>query len=423
MANYEKEKEILRSLAKKVAEISVLPIQDKTFKAWKGLNSLKPERPMFMIDQIPLWGELNRDGELNLECEDWLTRHFEWQLRETLYRWNHIPDDRVVTNIIGVPRAVSNTGFGVNIEEDRIPGQEGSGADSHDYKAVITCEEDIEKIQTPVISEDKEASKKYFDIAKDIFDGILIPISGRNNGFGTSGHVWDAISTWRGVEECMYDILDNPEFMHKLLEKMFRLYHHQMDQCEKLGLMDAGSPTIHCTGAYNGELPGFSGEGEEDLEKFRYSTKHVWCMGAAQLFSMVSPEMHDEFEIAYQMKWYERFGLGYYGCCEPLDLKVHVIAKLPNVRKISMSPWVDMERGSEAMAGRFVFSRKPNPAFLSSDTAWIPELVRKDLEDTCTIAAKYGNPCELILKDVSTTGNKPERLWEWAKIAAEVCGR
>ena len=88
-----------------------------------------------------------------------------------------------------------------------------------------------------------------------------------------------------------------------------------------------------------------------------------------------------------------------------------------------MSTWVNMERGSEAMAGRFVFSRKPNPAFLSSDTAWLPELVRKDLTEACEISGKYGNPCELILKDVSTVGNKPERLREWAKIAAEVCGR
>jgi hypothetical protein len=49
--------------------------------------------------------------------------------------------------------------------------------------------------------------------------------------------------------------------------------------------------------------------------------------------------------------------------------------------------------------------------------------VRKDLAGALAAAAKYNNPCELILKDVSTTGNTPERLWEWAKIAAEVCGR
>ena len=420
MANYEKEKEILRALANEVARISGLPIQKKTLQAWKGLNSLKAERPMFMIDQLP-WGELNCDGELNCECEDWLMRHFEWQLRETLYRWNHIQDDRVVENVIRTPRAISNTGFGMSIQEERIPGMTGTAADSHDYKDILKDERDLEKIQTPKISEDKEATQKWFETANDIFGGIMQVVKG---GAGAGyGHVWDIISTWHGVEECMYDIADRPEFIHKILDKMFSLFLYQLDEYEKLGAIAAGDPLIHCTGAYCDELPGFNGEGENELEAYRYSAKNIWTMGAAQLFSMVSPAVHEEFEIAYHQKWYSRFGLGYYGCCEPLDLKIHVIAKLPNVRKISMSPWVNMERGAEAMNGRFVFSRKPNPAFLSSDTAWIPELVRKDLIDAYTIAGKYNNPCELILKDVSTTGNKPERLWEWAKIAAEVCGR
>ena len=68
MANYKKEKEILQKLAKEVAQISALPIQQKTLDEWKALNALKPKRPMFMIDQLP-WKELNRDKEMNLECE------------------------------------------------------------------------------------------------------------------------------------------------------------------------------------------------------------------------------------------------------------------------------------------------------------------------------------------------------------------
>ena len=419
MENYEKQKGILRELAKKVAEISALPIQKKTEQSWKNLNSLKPDRPMFMIDQLP-WGQLNRDGELNCECEDWLLRLFEYQLRETLYRWEHIQDDRVVSDIIRVPKAIQNTGFGINIEEERIPGQAGTAADSHDYKDVLKNEADLEKIQTPKITEDTDASKQWLNTADDVFSGIM---KTTQSGADNYGHVWDIISTWHGVEECMYDIIDRPEFIHKILAKMFGLFHHMLDEYERLGLIDVGQPLIHCTGAYSDEIPGFNNETEDELKKLRHSAKNAWTYGAAQLFSMVSPEAHEEFEIAYHIKWYERFGLGYYGCCEPLDKKIHVIEKLPNVRKISMSPWVDMDRGSEAMAGRFVFSRKPNPAPLANDTAWLPELVKNDLITACKTAEKYGNPCEIILKDVSTVGNKPERLWEWAKIAAEVCGR
>ena len=312
MSNYAKEKEILRGLAKQVAEISALPIQNKTLKAYKAVNSLRPERPVFMIDQLP-WGELIKysGDELNLLCEDWLMQRFEWELRETLYRWNHIPDDRVVTNVIRAPKSLHNTGFGLQIQEERIQGQAGTAADSHDYKDILKDEDDLAKVQTPVVSEDKETSKKWLEMTHDIFDGVMRVVQG-----GTTaghGHVWDLISTWHGVEECMYDVLDRPEFMHKVLDKMFGLYLYQLDEYERLGIIDVGTPLIHCTGAYTDELPGHNGESDEELEKYRSSAKNMWCMGAAQLFSMVSPELHDEFEIAYQQRWYSRFGLGYYG--------------------------------------------------------------------------------------------------------------
>ena len=417
--DYAAQKEILRELAKQVAEISALPIQDDTLKAWKGLNSLKPVRPMYMIEQLP-WGQLNYDDAMTLKCTDGMLRSYEWQLRETLYRWRYFPDDRVVTANIRVPKSIHSTGYGFRVEEDLILGDAGTAANSHKYKSTIQTDEDIENIHFPTVTENKEASLDILNTAKDIFDGILTV---RQGGVDNYGHIWDVVSTAYGIEEAMYDIADRPEFIHKVLDRAFSAYLHSLDQYEKLGLIDVGQPSIHCTGAYTDELPGFNNESEEDLEKSRYSAKNVWTYGAAQLFSMVSPETHDEFEIAYQMKWYARFGLGYYGCCEPLDRKVHIISKLPNVRKISMSTWVDMNIGSEAMAGRFVFSRKPNPYYLASDIAWDAELIEKDLKAACDVAARYGNPCELILKDVSTVGDKPQRLWEWAKIAAKVVGR
>ncbi|MCL2517862.1 MAG: hypothetical protein FWF15_04805 [Oscillospiraceae bacterium] len=406
------DKKILRELALKVAEIASLPIQSERLKSYKALNALKPVRPMFMIDQLP-WGELNVDDEMTCLCEDPLCKQFEWQLRETIYRFTHMPDDRVVTADFKVSKSVTSTGYGLTSDVEYI-------GLSQRYTNVIKTEEDLEKIQYPVVTENKEASANTLNIAHDIFDGIL-NVRQCGNGGIVYGHVWDVISFMRGVEDCIIDIMDRPEFVHKMVAKFFDVFLKRLDQNEELGLIDVGAPTIHCTGAYTDELPGFNGESDAELEQYCYSAKNSWTMGAAQLFSMVSPEHHDEFEIAYQQKWYARFGLGYYGCCEPLDWKIGVIGKIPNVRKISMSPWVNLERGSEAMNGRYVFSNKPNPAFLANDVAWDADLVRRELQAACDAAAKYGNPCELILKDVSTVGNKPQRLWEWAKIAGEIC--
>ncbi len=88
----------------------------------------------------------------------------------------------------------------------------------------------------------------------------------------------------------------------------------------------------------------------------------------AQIFVSVSPGDAPGVRARLRLPWYERFGLGYYGCCEPLDTKIDIVRKIPNVRKISMSPWVKVERGAERIGGDFVFSRKPSPALLASDT-------------------------------------------------------
>jgi hypothetical protein len=139
----------------------------------------------------------------------------------------------------------------------------------------------------------------------------------------------------------------------------------------------------------------------------------------AQIFATVSPAMHDEFEIEYAIPWYNRFGLGYYGCCEPLHKKIDIIRRLPNVRKISISPWADVESAAAQIGHDYVFSRKPSPALLAVDT-WNPGNVEADLKATLAACAKNGCPVELILKDISTVRYQPQRLWEWSDIAARL---
>ena len=37
-----------------------------------------------------------------------------------------------------------------------------------------------------------------------------------------------------------------------------------------------------------------------------------------------------------------------------------------------------------------------------------------------TLCQKYGCPCDITLKDISTVGYRPENLIVWAKTASEV---
>ena len=147
----------------------------------------------------------------------------------------------------------------------------------------------------------------------------------------------------------------------------------------------------------------------------------MWMFGLAQMFSTVSPDMFREFEVDYASRICERFGLVYYGCCDPLDDRMTEVRQIPNVRKVSMSPWANEQRGAAAIGGDFVYSRKPNPALVATDS-FHADQVRNDLTATREVCEKHGCPLEFILKDISTVRYEPARLTEWARIAMDVAG-
>jgi hypothetical protein len=401
------EKTILRELGKQTAEIAALPQQRETVRQWKALNGLKPERPMFMIDQIP-WHEMDVGGELKPICEDPFCRVIETELRRRLYKWRRMRDDMVVEPFIDIPKTITGAGFGISSQETTLAQDPENDVVSHHYEDLLETEEDLEKIRMPEVSLVAEATARDEAQAHDIFDGVLeVRMTGAGPLFFAP---WDRIAQWRGVMNPLMDLADRPEFLHRTMERLTSAHLVLLDQLEAQGLLDASNNSVHCSGAWTDELP------QEGFDAARPRAKDVWTCGMAQMLSSVSPAMHDEFEIEYAKRWYTRFGLVYYGCCEPLDRKIGIVRKLPHVRKISMSPWVDVDRGAEAIGGGYVFSRKPSPALLAVDS-FDADAVEKDLVTTFDACRRHGCPVELILKDISTVRRGPARLWKWAEIA------
>jgi len=205
-----------------------------------------------------------------------------------------------------------------------------------------------------------------------------------------------------------------PELVHMAMKRLTQAYLHRLDQYEDQDLLSMNSDNTRVGSggyAYTSALP------NADKQRLGAPTQHLWGNAAAQVFSDVSPKMHVEFALQYERRWLDRFALTYYGCCEPLHLKVDMLRSVPNLRKISMSPWIDVEKAAEAMGGDFVFSHKPNPAIFL-DTNWSPDNARQALVDVLDRAK--GCVVEIIMKDVSTLQYKPQRLWQWAEIASQV---
>jgi hypothetical protein len=400
---------VLQELAAQLAEIAALPVQQETIALWTALNGLKPERPMVMIGQIP-WHEMEVDGELALQTQDPLCRRWETTLRRTLYCWRHMRADMVVEPYFDVPRVIRGMGFGMERHENTSVLDPENTVVGHYYLDQLQNEKDLQKIQTPHPVLDEEATAEVEAKAHEVFDGTLeVRMQGATPVFSP----WDQLVQWHGVENTLMDLAVRPEFMHAMIKRYSDALYAMLDQLEEQGLLGYGQSQIHCTGAHTDELPapGF------DVSHPRPSD--LWTYAMAQVFVGVSPAMHKEFELDYAQEWAKRFGLVYYGCCEPLHEKIDIIRELPHVRKISMSPWVDVEVGAQRIGGDYVFSRKPSPALLAPDV-WSPAAVEADLRETKDACARHGCPLEFILKDISTVRYRPQRLWEWVDVATKV---
>ena len=85
-----------------------------------------------------------------------------------------------------------------------------------------------------------------------------------------------------------------------------------------------------------------------------------------------------------------------------------------------MSPWANLDNIVRDVGSKYVLSVKPSPAIFVGNN-WDPGRARNVLE-TVMQKAK-GCHIEFIMKDISTLGYHPERLWEWEKIAMDVAER
>ena len=316
----------------------------------------------------------------------------------------------VVEPVIDVPKAIRSTGFGVRMEETTLATDPHAEIVSHKYIDQLEDEQTVELIRAPEVELDAVATAQVEAKAHEAFDGIL---GVRMQGWLPSFELWDDIVYWRGAQTVLFDLAARPEHMHAIASRYTDARLAMLDQLEQKGLLGREQALIHCTGAWTGELPAPGYDAE------RPRAKDLWTYGMAQILLSVSPAMFEEFEVPYAARWYERFGLAYYGCCDPLHDRVHLVRRIPNVRKISMSPWADVEVGAAAIGGDYVFSWKPNPAALARD-GWDVEAIEREMRRVVKVCEQAGCPLEITLKDISTVRYRPQRLWEWADIAMAV---
>ena len=399
---------LLRELAKKYTEIAFTDENKARYERCLNVNDLIPERPPVWIDEIP-WNEMDIDGKLKLHCSDPFFRRMEWFFREKLFRNEYFLADTVFPEYYPIGKSFTSTGNGSKIQENILRTDNDNPIVSHQYIDQLETEEQLEKLHAPIIEAHPEIDAANLEKANEVLNGI-IPV--KLKGTGIYHAPWDEISMLRGVEPIFFDMIDRPEFIHKTIRRFMEFELEKLDQFEKLGLLDAELEFLHCTPPFTKDL---SNPKNPD-EKTPLSSMWFRCM--AQMFSDISPAMFDEFELEYEIPIAEKCGLTYYGCCEPLDNFLPLLKKkLPNLRKLGVSPWANITKCAQEIGGNYVYARKPNPAMVAGFLD--PDAIRKEISDTIKVCLEYNCPYEFVLKVISTVGHNPQNLIKWNQIVQE----
>jgi len=405
------DRRILRELAKQQLEAAHDPIMEERRRLWYRHNALQGERPMVLIELGGVWEEILSPADLR--CQEEWARSLELGMRLALYQYAHVPDDSVVDPFVRCNWFVHQGDYGVAaqfVRGEDIQGRQLGYRWDHPIKDL---ERDFEKLRPRTFSVDREGTLAWKAHLEEVFDGIL-PVVIRGGFWWTVGMTWPAVNLI-GLENLMLYMHDQPAALHRLMAFLRDDHLAFAEWLEREGLLTLNNENDYIGSGSRGfthELPQ-----PDRREGDPVRLKDLWVLSESQETVGISPAMFAEFIFPYQQAVAERFGLCYYGCCEPVHSRWESLRKLRNLRSVSISPWCDQELMAEMLGGRYVFSRKPAPSLISTGH-WDEDAIRADLRRT--LRAARGCSVELVMKDVHTVNREPWRLGRWVELAHEV---
>ncbi len=399
-----RDREVLVSLAERVAAIAGSTTMAEVRELWKKHNMLQKTRPLVFCDPENGWNEIITESQMR--CQGTLARRWEMNLRKEIFWGQEMGDDKPVEPYFDVPYTVTPDDWGLAAEYHRSDSLGSCVWDS----PVKDYDRDLKKLHSPQFEIDWETTNGCLQLAQDIF-GRILKVRLKGTWWWSLGLTLPAV-TLRGLNNMLCDFIENPDGLKELLSIISRGLLDKLDYLEAnklLSLNNDGSYVGSGGYGFTDELP------QKDFDG-HVRTTDLWGFVESQETVQVSPKMYAEFIFPHEQPLMQRFGLNCYGCCEPLQGRWHQVKQHPNLRRVSCPPWADLEKMAGFLEDRYILSMKPNPAAIAMPR--IDEnFIRQGLRDALDVTK--GCVVEIIMKDNHTLGGCPENAVRWCRIAKE----
>ncbi len=394
------EKAYLRELGKRYQELANLPVMEERTNLWYRHNDGdKSANPVIME-----FNGFAREVLPTLKCEDPFYRQMERLLLEEIIRAEKIGDDKVIPKELQIPMSI--TFRHLDYEPKMIQASEFG---FHPEALIVDIDEDLNKLKPSYYAyteKNKEENREHLERANEILPSVLENQYLRWLIVYTK-HVVDLM----GMIPFFYAMLDSPDKVHELMAFLQKDTEKFLLWMEKEGLLTPNNGANYVGSGSFGFTKNLASEG---------TLKQMWGNMNSQETVSVSPAMFGEFVYPYYVHTAKLFGKVYWGCCEPMErIWDDYISHLPNLAKVSISPWCDEQFMGERLAdSNVIYCRKPSPNFLCAADVFDEEAYAAHLQKTAVCARDCN--LEISMRDVLSLCGDPTRAKRAVDIARSV---
>jgi hypothetical protein len=406
-----RDRTVLRELARQYRALCDSDANRRKRALWRKLNNLQSERPMVFCNLALLDGEIAPhlpQSRIENESLRWVERWFHRQLWEA-----SLGDDRVFNPWFTIRAGMFSHPEGVwGVALNRMDDEHSRGSR---YLPVLTSIEDLARLKAtshevivprPPLAQELE----------DAFGDILSVTVKRSTVYGLWGGTDLSMAAGQlfGLEELLFALYSDPEMIHEFMAFTRDAVLANLKQGEAAGDWSLTDSWYYRTPSLCDALP------DPVVNSYGATLKDLAYFSHAQEFDGVSPKMHEEFLLDYQLPVLKLFGRVTYGCCETLDTKLDLLRAIPNLTKIASGPRSDPAHYPEKFGHRCVISWRPVSSIIATEH-FDEESQRKQLREG--LAKLRGCHVEVYMHEPMTVHHEIKRVSRWAEIALQEAER